>query len=345
MKMYSEKITVDRLVKEFNKNVYDLNHPLQRQEGQWGKQQKSYLIDSMLRNYPLDPIRIVEGLCDEEGNRINSRPFVIDGKQRATTIIEYFHNEFSISKSIENRPFDIYDQRYYPAKELCAKKFFSLENDIKDYLCSYNILIYYFNQATEKDVREMFTRQNSGTVLTKNQKSTSKLSFDLISRIRNLYSHPVWSITSLTHTNVIKDEIRAIILSTFMLMNEETTINLTSTYLFNVYYKNIEKWDEDKIDYLFSEFNYCIDNIYNLVINRFGNLRFITKAIFPHIVYYYYKLSILHKENVFNAWMQEFINNKYIMSDEREIWVSVSFKPEYSTKRHSYFKHLIDQES
>lgn len=40
--------------KDINKGKYSMKHKFQRQENQWSNRQKSLLIDSMLRPYPID---------------------------------------------------------------------------------------------------------------------------------------------------------------------------------------------------------------------------------------------------------------------------------------------------
>ena len=47
--------SLQSLVKDMNKGAITLSHKLQRPEGQWNKKQKTDLIDSLLRRYPINP--------------------------------------------------------------------------------------------------------------------------------------------------------------------------------------------------------------------------------------------------------------------------------------------------
>ena len=43
------------LIKDIDDKTITLSHKLQRKEGQWNRSQKSDLIDSLLRGYPINP--------------------------------------------------------------------------------------------------------------------------------------------------------------------------------------------------------------------------------------------------------------------------------------------------
>ena len=47
--------TLQALAKAIDKNTIQLSHKLQRPEGQWNRKQKTDLIDSLLRKYPINP--------------------------------------------------------------------------------------------------------------------------------------------------------------------------------------------------------------------------------------------------------------------------------------------------
>ena len=47
--------SLQSLVKDMNKGTINLSHKLQRPEGQWNRKQRTDLIDSLLRHYPINP--------------------------------------------------------------------------------------------------------------------------------------------------------------------------------------------------------------------------------------------------------------------------------------------------
>ena len=76
--------SLQSLVKDMNKGTINLSHKLQRPEGQWNRKQKSDLIDSLLRHYPINP---TYAIVEEDGTLS-----VIDGVQRLSTIRDYIEN-------------------------------------------------------------------------------------------------------------------------------------------------------------------------------------------------------------------------------------------------------------
>ena len=88
----SKTRSLQSLVKDMNKGTINLSHKLQRPEGQWNRKQKSDLIDSLLRHYPINP---TYAIVEEDGTLS-----VIDGVQRLSTIRDYIENIFALSKNI-----------------------------------------------------------------------------------------------------------------------------------------------------------------------------------------------------------------------------------------------------
>ena len=79
----SKTRSLQSLVKDMNKGTINLSHKLQRPEGQWNRKQKSDLIDSLLRHYPINP---TYAIVEEDGTLS-----VIDGVQRLSTTVSYTH--------------------------------------------------------------------------------------------------------------------------------------------------------------------------------------------------------------------------------------------------------------
>ena len=86
--------SLQSLVKDMEKGTISLSHKLQRPEGQWNKKQKSNLIDSLLRHYPINP---TYGIVETDGTLS-----IIDGVQRLSTIRDFIGSKFSLSKDMEN---------------------------------------------------------------------------------------------------------------------------------------------------------------------------------------------------------------------------------------------------
>lgn len=84
----SKTRSLQSLVKDMNKGIINLSHKLQRPEGQWNRKQRTDLIDSLLRHYPINP---TYAIVEDDG--ILS---IIDGVQRLSTIRDYIDNVFAL---------------------------------------------------------------------------------------------------------------------------------------------------------------------------------------------------------------------------------------------------------
>ena len=170
--------TLQSLSNDMSKSKISLKHDLQRKEGVWNSKQKSDLIDSLLRSYPINPTYSIK----EKG--IIS---IIDGVQRLSTIRDFLDSKFALSKNL--KPVVINGEE----KIVAGLRFKKMDDDTKDVLLNSELQVYEITQYTDEDVREMFRRQNSGTALKPSQKLTSSQSKEVTHLLFELSSHPFFS--------------------------------------------------------------------------------------------------------------------------------------------------------
>lgn len=175
MKVSSGNKPVQTLVNKVKRENIVLKHKLQRREGVWNKETKSLLIDSLLRGYIVNPIHTIS----ESGKQ-----YVIDGVQRLSTLSSFLNDEFALSKNL--KPVEIENESY----EIAGKKFSKLDEPVADALNSAQIQVYEITEYTDKDVREMFSRLNSGKPLNTTQKMTPNMSDYMSDAIVDIVSHP-----------------------------------------------------------------------------------------------------------------------------------------------------------
>lgn len=175
MKVSSGNKPVQTLTNKVKRGNIVLKHKLQRREGVWNKETKSLLIDSLLKGYIVNPIHTIS-----EGGK----QYVIDGVQRLSTLSSFLNDEFSLSKNL--KPVEIENESY----EIAGKKFSKLDEPVADALNSAQIQVYEITEYTDKDVREMFSRLNSGKPLNTVQKMTPNLSDYMSDAIFDIVSHP-----------------------------------------------------------------------------------------------------------------------------------------------------------
>lgn len=98
--------SIDSISKQLQKKRIRDDHILQRHSGQWKGFAKSELISDILRGKSLTQIIISEEI--KNGLRMQ---WLIDGKQRCTTLDDFLHDGFAISKNVKN-----YNIRYQTTK-------------------------------------------------------------------------------------------------------------------------------------------------------------------------------------------------------------------------------------
>lgn len=117
----------------------------------WDITKKRMLIDSMLRNYPINALYF---------NRMDGGKYdALDGKQRSNAIQSFINNEYTLD-NLELFYSD--DNEEFNANGL---KFEELPKWMQDQIAEYSITIYYFDGITEEEVAEFFYRINNGKPL------------------------------------------------------------------------------------------------------------------------------------------------------------------------------------
>lgn len=128
-----------------NQKRLDLNPPYQRRSV-WTASDRYYFLDTIFNNYPC-PAVYVQKEIGSEGPKYN----VVDGKQRISTILNFYHNKFRLPKN-------------FSIPRLSGKRFRNL--DKPDVIAFYNyvFLVETLKASGDAEWNEVFFRVN------KNQK-------------------------------------------------------------------------------------------------------------------------------------------------------------------------------
>lgn len=204
--------TVQSLSSNISNNKILLFHELQRKEGAWNSKQKSDLIDSILRKYPVNPTYAVKE---------NGKLSIIDGVQRLSTIRDFLDSKFTLSKHI--KPVIINGEE----RNIAGLRFKKMDEDTKRTLLDSELQVYEITDYTDEDIREMFRRQNAGTALKPSQKLTSVQSKEVTSLLFDLSSHPFIE-KVLTKAQIKKDVDRDICREALMLLSASKDAPVTS---------------------------------------------------------------------------------------------------------------------
>lgn len=204
---------VSSFAKEVAKKKYNMKHKLQRKEGQWNNMQRGELIDSLLRSYPIDPIR-----CEVKEDGIF---YVFDGVQRSTNICGYINDEYRLPKTLKPIILDGFEY------EIAGKKFSQLDEAVQDKIKTSEMQVYLFTNCTDEDIREMYRRQNNGKGLTSTQKRTAVECTEVSDIVFSLADHPFFE-KVLSKTQIKRDVQRDIIREVLMLSETDAENDFAS---------------------------------------------------------------------------------------------------------------------
>lgn len=312
--------TLQALNKDMEKGVILLSHKLQRPEGQWNKKQKTDLIDSLLRKYPINP---TYGIKED---KIIS---VIDGVQRLSCVRDFLSGKFSLSKDME--PVLINGEE----KSLAGLKFKKLDEDTKDAILNAELQIYELTDCTEKDVREMFRRQNAGKPLNGKQLRIVNESDEFSDAIYSLANHPFMN-KLMTKTQRKNGTDRDLIIQTLMLIetNQENEFVSFRT-------KDIDAFILDHSDTIATEKIEVLTNAMNKFDESFEEIKIPVTSI-PMVLYSGYRIQ---KDKKSFSKLVELINEFLKGYDENEEYKqfvqSGTSSAENVRGRFDYWRNLI----
>ena len=126
----------------------DFNHIIQRSYV-WERARKSTLIESMILGYPI-PAVFAKRMDDGSGRRGNNTYFIMDGKQRLSTVKEFLNDEFALTKLAPVTYFDT-DADKEVEVDISGMKFSELPDGLKDFLNTVTFAVTYFDNLTKEE--------------------------------------------------------------------------------------------------------------------------------------------------------------------------------------------------
>ena len=224
--------SIESISKQLKKKRIRDDHILQRHSGQWKGFAKSELISDILRGKSLTQIIISEEI--KNGLRMQ---WVIDGKQRCTTLDDFLHNGFAVSKNIKN-----YNIRYQTTKvdedgneilnedgftemefkefDIRGKKFSQLPEELQDIFKDRQIPVLYNMNCTKKDIADDIARFNRSRPMNKAQNGWLGLDEEFAEFVENISKMQFFQTdfggSSYTNNNHTSGLIRRIIVESIM---------------------------------------------------------------------------------------------------------------------------------
>lgn len=148
----STKITISEFYERHQLKKYNFDPEYQRKGDVWSEEKKSFLIDSILKNYPMPPIFLHQVIDSTTGA---TKYNVIDGKQRLSAILGFINNEIEL-------PSD-YDVGAFGDSRLNGKKFGDLEDELQEFKMQfwrYVLSVEYIETGDTDIINNVFDRLN-----------------------------------------------------------------------------------------------------------------------------------------------------------------------------------------
>lgn len=156
----STKLTVSEFYDNYTLKKYNFDASYQRKSDVWAEDKKSFLIDSILKNYPI-PAIFMRPIVDNNGK---TKYDIVDGKQRLQAIISFIEEDIPLTTYFaEDRFLD--EQSRSLAENIAGKKFEDIkrEKGSGDYVkqfWTYALQIEYLYEDDLDLVSSVFDRLN-----------------------------------------------------------------------------------------------------------------------------------------------------------------------------------------
>jgi hypothetical protein len=148
MKTLATNYTVQDFIAALERKEITVNRTYQRSDEVWPDAARSYLVETVLLDYPIPKLAIHQITEPKTGK---SQKELVDGQQRAATIKAFYENKFELSSAVEN-------------KALRGLKYDDLDDDQRTTFLNYQLNVDLFLGAETAQIREVFRRINSYTI-------------------------------------------------------------------------------------------------------------------------------------------------------------------------------------
>ena len=140
-------MTIADYCQALDRSEVTINKNYQRNPQVWPPQPRSYLIETILRRYPIPKLALHQ-ITDLRSRKTIKH--VVDGQQRTIAIRQFYANELRLSTSLE-------------LKDAAGRTYSELPEEHQQTFLAYVLQFDQFEAASEEDVRDYFRRINSFT--------------------------------------------------------------------------------------------------------------------------------------------------------------------------------------
>lgn len=148
MRTLATNSTIQDFLAALDRGEIRVNRDYQRSDEVWPDAARSYLIETVLLDFPIPKLALHQ-ITDASTGR--SHKELVDGQQRSATLRAFHGDKFRLSSAVENSP-------------LRGQQFSTLSLDQRTTFLNYQLSIDLFLGAEPGQIREVFRRMNSYTV-------------------------------------------------------------------------------------------------------------------------------------------------------------------------------------
>lgn len=309
-KTSSYSYSVRQIIKFMNAGRMNFDFPIQRESGQWNTKQKSLFIHSVIQGYDIPDIYII----NERTNQYE-KDSVLDGKQRCTTLKEFYDDGFYLSKGtdivvIEGITYDV-----------AGKKYSQLDPVVQDEFLDYLIRARKMNGFTDKEIEEQFFRLNNGSTFTSAQKSNVKLGTGLANAVLEIANSSFFKYkANFSKRQRVSGEVTNCILQTMMILSGYDSKRIANSDIMAFAANIKEQYENGTFDMnLLANCKYAVGRLFNIMVDM-NVEKLLKKTHIPALICNMLKMSELESageitENDYREFL-EYWFAEGIMSEE-----------------------------
>lgn len=281
----------------------------------WERARKTNLIESLILSYPVPQV-YARRIIGEENKKGNSVYFILDGKQRLSTIKEFLNDEFALTKL---EPVVYFDDELDEevTLDISNKKFSELPDGLKDLLNTVTFSIVYFDNLTKEEEKILFRKLNNGKPLS--TKSRTLASAKDIETLLDIGNHELFQ-------KMLSDKARSnknqavIVAKVLTMLNKQVEDISFASKDFNPAIESMEISDGEKLE-LARVFDYVLNVHEELKENQEKD---VAKKIFTetHMISLVPYIKQSMENNIAEPMFSEFLINFFKTENDSETYTS-----------------------
>ena len=191
----STKLTISEFFDNYEQGKYNFEVEYQRKSNVWSEDKRAFLIDSIMKNYPMPPIFMRPNIDTQSGK---TKYDIVDGKQRLESIISFIKDEVPLTSYFSEDDIFI-DGAGEIERDICGKLFSEIkaERRFSEYVkqfWTYSINVDYLYEEDINLISNIFDRLNrNGEPLTRQELRNAKYhASPLLLSIKELVQNEYW---------------------------------------------------------------------------------------------------------------------------------------------------------